>query len=594
MKRRMRQLHAEIRAEIERWRVPGIGYAVVQNGEVVIAGGAGVRCTGGADAVDEHTLFAIGSVTKSFTGAAVAMLVDAGALSWSDAVVDRLPEFRLYDPYVTPELTVRDLLTHRSGLARGDLMWYKSGYDSAEVLRRVRHLAPSWSLRSAFGYQNIMYVAAGELVGKLSGTPWERFVKERIFDPLGMRETRVDFSELDPGGNVAVPHAEIGDAMTLIGHHAFTNSRPAGSIYSSPSDILKWLRFQLGDGTYQGRRILSSSSLQETQTPQTVIARIAPWTYLFPGAQSLSYGMGWFVWGYRGRTILSHGGNIDGMAALACVVPQEQLGFVALSNLDGSLLPDALLYRVLDEVFGKTSHAWFNEFHTVQQTLKAQLEYAERERSRARLTGKKPSLALSAYAGEYEDAFYGHASIRYGEGALTISCIGFRGTLEHRHLDTFAFVPDDPILQKYKPLVRFSIDEFAEITHISLSVLGAPQLRFERKPQTPATVTLSPEQLAVFEGCFVSPQLPITIRVEMLNGELKANVPGDLAGQPDAPSMVAALQPLGGGRFALASTRTTAAFEFDGERVARLRIEAPHAMPLEFIKASEAPTAGVP
>jgi CubicO group peptidase (beta-lactamase class C family) len=590
----VRHLDAEIRAEIERWKVPGLGYAVSLKGDVALQGGAGVRGIDCDETVDEHTIFAIGSVTKSMTAAAVAMLVDDGTLSWSDRVVDRLPEFRLYDPYATPELTIRDLLTHRSGLARGDLMWYKSGYDSAEVLQRVRHLPPSWSLRSAFGYQNIMYLAAGELIEKLTGTPWERFVKERIFDPLGMNESRVDAAELDVRGNVASPHAEIDDSVTLIRHHAFMNSRPAGSVYSSPYDMLKWLRFQLGDGTYEGRRILSSSSMRETHTPQTVIARIAPWTYLFSEATSLSYGMGWFLWNYRGRTIVSHGGNIDGMAALACVVPEEQLAFVALSNLDGSLLPNALLHRILDETFGKTSHDWLNEFYSVEQTLKAQLRYAERERSNTQLTGTKPSLPISAYAGAYEDAFYGRASIAQADGDLKIECIGFRGTLQHRHLDTFTFVPDDPILSKYKPLVLFTLDEFAEITHMTLSVLGAPQMRFERKPHPPAAIELTREDLPRYEGCFVSPQLPVSVRVEILDGALKANVPGDLAGQPDVPSIVAALQPLGEGRFALASSRTTAAFQFNGETPARLRIEAPHTMPLEFIKASETPTAGIP
>lgn len=590
----MRHLDAEIQAAAERWQVPGIGYAVSRNGEVVLEGGAGVRAIGRGETVDEHTIFAIGSVTKSFTAAAVSMLVDEGTLSWNDRVVDRLPEFRLYDPYATPELTVRDLLTHRSGLARGDLMWYKSGYDSAEVLQRVRHLQPSWSLRSAFGYQNIMYVAAGELIGKVTGTPWERFVKERIFDPLGMNETRVDVAEVDLRGNVASPHVEIDDTLTLIGHHSFTNSRPAGSIYSSPSDVMKWLRFQLGDGIHEGRRILSSSALRETHAPQTVIARIAPWTYLFPEAHSLSYGLGWFVWNYRGRTIVSHGGNIDGMAALACVVPQEQLAFVALSNLDGSLLPNAMLYRILDEAFGETPHVWLSEFHSVQQTLKAQLAYAQRLRSHSRLAGTKPPLPLSAYAGTYEDAFYGRATIAHKDGDLNVDCIGFRGKLEHRHLDTFTFVPDDPILRKYKPLVLFALDEFAEVTDMTLSILGAPQMRFRRKFEPPAAADLSRDRLAAFEGRFVSLQLPIAIRVEMLNGQLKINLPGELAEQPDTPSIFAALRPMGNGHFALGSTRTTASFEFEAEGVVRLRIAPHHAMPLDFIKASETPAADVP
>lgn len=580
----MRHLKAEIEAAIRQWMVPGLAYAVIAGDEVVLAGGAGVRSAGTADAIDEHTIFAIGSVTKSFTGAAVAMLVDHGLLSWNDRVVDRLPKFRLYDPYVTRELTVRDLLTHRSGLARGDMLWYKSRYGSAEVLRRVRHLAPSWSLRSAFGYQNIMYLAAGELVREITGTPWERFVKERIFDPLGMSSSRADINDVDDRSNLAAPHAKLDGSVTSIDHHSDTNYRPAGSIYSSVADMAQWLRFQLGDGTHGKHRILSSASLQETQTPQMTIALAAPWNYMFPETDYLSYGLGWFVWNYRGRKAISHGGNIDGMSAQACVVPSERIGLVVLSNLDSTMLPNALLHRILDEILGKTAHVWLNEFYSVQETQAAQLEHTERELKSSRLFGTKPSRSPSAYAGVYEDAFYGRASIEQSGGDLHIDCIGFRGTLEHWHVDTFTFVPENPILRKFKPLVRFTVDDFGEVTRMTLRLIDGLELSFARASQPVQQVALSKQELAQFEGSFASTALPLTITVELLGEALKANLPGALAGEPDAARVAAALQPIGDDRFVLAPGPIIAGFARDDGAVTRLRIEAPHAMPLEFIK----------
>ncbi len=348
--------------------------------------------------------------------------------------------------------------------------------------------------------------------------------------------------------------------------------------------MTQWLRLQLGNGTHDGRRILSSVSLRETQTPQTTIAQTAPWRYMFPGAEYLAYGLGWFVSGHHGRKIVSHGGNIDGMSAQACVVPEEQLGIVLLSNSDSTLLPNALLYRLLDEVFGEKAHSWLNEFYGVQQTLKAQTDYAEQALGESRLAGTKPSRPPSAYAGSYEDAFYGSATIEESDGELRIDCIGFRGTLEHWHLDNFTFVPENPILRKHKPMLRFSIDDFGEVSRVTMNLTGGVQLPFERKAQPAQPVKLSADELLAFEGSFESAALPITIDVEVLGDELKAGVPGEIAGQPDIATVTTTLRPIGDDRFTLATSPVIAVFDRTGGIVTRVRIKAPHAMPLEFEK----------
>jgi CubicO group peptidase (beta-lactamase class C family) len=248
---------------LKEWEVPGVAIAIVKGDQVVLAKGYGVRKLGEAAPVDERTLFAIGSSSKAFTAAAVAMLVDEGKVKWDDPVTKYLPGFQMYDPYITRELTVRDLLTHRSGLQRGDFLWYGTGLDRDEILRHARLLKPTWSLRSTFGYQNIMFLAAGQLVAKVSGKSWDEFIQQRIFAPLAMNSSSTSINALKTAADVATPHAKVDAKVQVIPWRNIDNIAPAGSINSNVVDMAQWVRLQLNQGTLQTQKLFSPAVAKE-------------------------------------------------------------------------------------------------------------------------------------------------------------------------------------------------------------------------------------------------------------------------------------------------------------------------------------------
>src|SRR5262249_52053109 len=308
------------------WEVPGLALAVVKNDAVVLAKGYGVRKLGETTPVNEKTLFAIGSSSKAFTAASLAMLVDDGKIKWDDPATKYLPGFQLYDPYATHELTVRDLLAHRCGLDRGDLMWYGSGYGRQEVLRRIRYLKPSSSFRSKFGYQNIMFLAAGQILPTVAGKTWDEFVKDRIFKPLGMTASNTSTEALSGQDNVATPHDKVEEKIEPIPWRNIDNIGPAGSINSNVVDMAQWVRLQLGEGVYNKQRLLSSGSVSEMHMPQTIIRLEGTQAKLNPETHFMAYGLGWMLQDYRGKKLVQHGGNIDGMSALVAMIPEEKLG----------------------------------------------------------------------------------------------------------------------------------------------------------------------------------------------------------------------------------------------------------------------------
>lgn len=243
------------------WEVPGLAIAIVKDDRVLLAKGYGVRKLGDPAPVNEHTLFAIGSASKAFTAASIAMLVDEGKLKWDDPVTNYLPGFQLFDPYATRELTVRDLLCHRSGLERADLLWYGSAFGREEILRRIRYLKPSWSFRSRFGYQNIMFLAAGQIIPAITGKSWDDFVKERLFAPLGMSSSNTSVRDLARSDNSATPHAKIEGKVEPIAWRNIDNVAPAGSINSSAADMAQWIRLNLNWGKFNDKQLISSGAI---------------------------------------------------------------------------------------------------------------------------------------------------------------------------------------------------------------------------------------------------------------------------------------------------------------------------------------------
>lgn len=468
------------------WEVPGLAIAIVKDDRVVFAKGYGVRELGGTAAVNEQTLFAIGSSSKAFTAATVAMLVDEGKIKWDDPVTKYLPSFQLFDPYSTRELTVRDLLTHRSGLERGDLIWYASPYDRNEVLRRVRFLKPSWSVRSRFGYQNIMFLAAGQIMPAVTGKEWDDVVRERIFVPLGMNSSTTSIRKFAGIDNVASPHSKIDDKLQKVAWRNIDNIGPAGSINSNVIDMAQWIRMNLGGGMYEKKKVLSAAAVKEMQTPQTIIRIEGQNERLYPEAHFLNYGLGWFLSDFRGRKLVEHGGAIDGMRSAVGMIPEEKLGVVVLTNRHGSVLPHVLMYRIFDDYLGVPKRDWSAEILKKFKALEDQAKAAEKKIEDERVKGTSPSLALEKYAGTYQNEMYGEAKFAFKDGKLT-SEFGpnFAGDLQHWHYNTFRVVWRDPM--EGKGFVNFKLNTKGQPDTVTIEGLGD----FTRVPDKPAPGAVS-------------------------------------------------------------------------------------------------------
>jgi CubicO group peptidase (beta-lactamase class C family) len=425
--------------------VPGVAVAVVKDGKVVHMKGYGVREMGKPAPVDEHTLFGIASNTKAFTTAAIAMLVDEGKLSWDDPVVKHLPSFAMYDPYVTREITVRDLVTHRAGLGlgAGDLMWWPpTTFTRDEILERVRHVKPSSSLRSRYAYNNILYLVAGEVIEEVTGKSWDEFVRERIFQPLGMNETNTSVDDFTPGGNVAIPHSAASGKLVPVFFTKSNNTAPAAAINSSVHDVAKWMIVQLDRGKLsddkrlwserQANEMWSAQTIQRIGEPHPAVAALKP--------NFAAYGLGWGLADYRGHKIVSHTGGLLGMVSKTTLVPDMNLGIVVLTNQEMGYAFQAITYHILDAYLGAPKTDWVAAYAEVRKKSLADAAEAEKKAAAERATGSKPSLPLGRYAGTYRDAWYGDVAVAEENGKLVMRFSrtpALVGDLEHWQYDTF-------------------------------------------------------------------------------------------------------------------------------------------------------------
>ena len=397
------------------WSVPGLGIAIVRNDSLVFAKGYGVLEIGKPARVTEHTRFAIGSTTKAMTSAALAMLVDEGKLRWDDRLIDIVPDFRLYDPYVTRELTVRDLLTHRSGLGPTDLLWAfpENQYTPQELIRRLRYVQPTSSFRSKWDYQNVMYAIGGYVIERVSGMPWATFIQNRILNPLGMTETIPLVSGVAGQPNVAAPHAEIHDTLKVVPIRSTDIVAPAGSVWSSVSDMSRWMRFMLDSGRVGDKRLISQATFSDLVAPQ-----IRAPMQLYPALNLtrpnfLGYGLGWFVEDYHGHTVWMHTGSIDGMSAIVGLMPDERVGVFVLENRDHAELRHALIYKVFDTYTGAPPRDWSADVKKLFAS-----EGGSGQGGPKHVTGTHASLPLENYAGSYTDSTYGSIDVSVANGVL--------------------------------------------------------------------------------------------------------------------------------------------------------------------------------
>lgn len=430
------ELDAYIEDSMANWQVPGVAIAIVQNGEIVHQRGFGVSTVGTNEAVDEHTVFRIASVSKSFTAAAIGILVDEGKLSWDDPVTNHLPSFQTHDPYLTQALTIRDLLSHRTGLDPADLMWYRSGITRQDLMDRVRHLEPLAGLRSTLVYNNIMYTVAGQIILEKTGKTWEQFVQDEFFKPLGMTRSRTSVDDLKSMSNVAKSHIKYKGDIISLPTRSTNITAPAGGIHSSAMDIANWIKLQLAKGEFDGKRILSEKVVEEMHAPQLLITRDQPkLEHWFPETPFLSYCLGWMTFPYHGRQVLNHGGEHGGWRAEVVLIPADNVGLVILANSNKFLFPLAMSWKTTDMILGAVDRDWSTEH---LEATKMMEEAIAANSGLKRIENTSPSVALEKYAGTYENQLYGVIDVSFDKGALYFDKGLLTGNvLEHWHYDTF-------------------------------------------------------------------------------------------------------------------------------------------------------------
>jgi CubicO group peptidase (beta-lactamase class C family) len=512
------------------WNVPGLSLAVIRDGQVVLSEGYGFRDVEKKLPVTPETRFAIGSSTKAFTTAALGILVDEGKIEWDKPVRTWLPAFRLHDAYATEHMTPRDLVSHRSGLPRHDLMWYGTAATRAELVSRLGDLEPNAELRTRWQYQNLMYMTAGHLVEQVSGKSWEDFVRERIFTPLGMTASDLSIRDLETVENRALAYRkkpeEDGGDLEKIPYRNIDAIGPAGSINSNVLDMAKWVRLHLGDGTWEGKPLLTPTTFAELHKPAMLMdVSGSPSASLLqdPDLPIMTYALGWFVQPYRGHLVVHHGGNIDGFSAFVTMLPKQKHGLVILTNLDGTSATMVLANHLFDRLLGLPEKSWSGDFLAKRAELRAAAREAEKSTAAARKTGTKPDHPLDGYAGVYTHPSYGDLRIeKQGEKqgnrlALTYNAALVQVPLEHWHYETWNITEGAGEGTK----VQFLTDVQGDVNRVSVPLEpSVADIVFTRK----ASEVTDLEAFRRFTGEYELAGMVATVAIE--GGRLLLTVPG--------------------------------------------------------------------
>jgi CubicO group peptidase (beta-lactamase class C family) len=433
---------AAVDADVERamreFHVPGAAVGIIVDGHVVFAKGYGVRRVGSPEPVDADTLFDVGSITKSFTAMGVAAMVDDGKLEFDKPVIQYLPAFRLYDPVATQLITPRDLLGHRSGLPRHDFIRQSTWLTREQFIDRLRYLEPNHTFREVFQYNNLMYVVAGYLAGHANGTSWEELVSQRIFTPLGMTHSNTSAREIQQTSDFASPHDVVGDKPVVIPFYDYQRFGigPNGAVNSSVDDMLKYLAFHMGDGTANGKKVLSPAQFWQIHDPITVVP-CGPACRAESSDNSRSYAMGWFVGSAGGHRLLYHGGNINGFSAQMSLVPDMHTAIVVLNNVD-SALPYVIANDFIDRELGLPA---VDRVELIKKEIAADRrrdEDALKAFEAARLPKAPASLPLAAYAGDWFHPAFGTVHVAVDGEALAVRFDALTLHLTHYNYDTFA------------------------------------------------------------------------------------------------------------------------------------------------------------
>lgn len=431
----MQEFEPVVLKAIEDYQVPGVVIGIVSDGKLIYSKGFGWRNVEKKLPVTTDTIFSIGSCSKAFTSFLAGTLVDEGLMSWDQRIVDIYPEFRLKDPHATLTLTMRDLLTHRSGMPTHDLMWYNSSaLTRVDVMHRLRYLDPSCEIRERYQYNNLMYLAAGFSMEYLMARSWEELIDDRVLKPLDMTHTSFKVADMQNEGDFAVPYIEKNDKYTRMSFRDISLIGPAGGINSNVPDLAKWVQVQLSGGLPGQKPLISPSSLQEMHAPQTVI----------PGAPEsnesliLASALGWNVISYRGHYYVSHDGGLDGFTSVIGFLPRDDIGIIVLSNKNLTTLPRYISNQVMDRLLDLPFLDWIGDGVIALEKTRRGLKESMEKEDLTRKKGTQPSHPLKDYVGSYHNYGYGTLAIIEKEGHLSLLINELECSLEHWHYDVFA------------------------------------------------------------------------------------------------------------------------------------------------------------
>jgi len=457
---------------MQTWNVPGLALVIVKDDQILLSKGYGVREIDKPEEVDEHTLFSIGSNTKAFTATAVGLLVKEGKLAWDDPVTKYIPSFQLFDPHATQLMTIRDLLCHRGGLGTwaGDMLQL-SNYSIEEIVYRLRYIPPAYSFRAGYGYCNLMFITAGQVISAVSGMSWDDFIRQRIFEPLGMQDSVTSPVYFGERTNIATPHEDVKGKLQTVNYRKDNHFGAAGSICSSISDIALWVRLHLNSGTLDGNCFVDEAIINEMQTPHTIMKLTPVERKLFPSRRFSAYGLGWFLNETDGRFVVRHTGGVDGMLSNVVMLPEEKIGIAVLSNKLPNAAYVAIPHFLTEKLLELQEHDWIQAYVDIEKENKDKAAEAETKKDEAHVKNTHPSLALEKYAGEYESDILGKATLSVVGGVLHVQLQAHKslsGILEHWHYDTFECHWDDPVLGE--SLMPFITDGQGNVTEFRVKI----------------------------------------------------------------------------------------------------------------------------
>ncbi|MFN8757129.1 MAG: serine hydrolase [Burkholderiales bacterium] len=485
-----------VEEQLKRWNTPGAAITVVKDGKVILKRGYGLRNVEKKLPMTALTVQPIASVTKSFTVASLATLVRDGKLAWDRPTREFMPDFRLSDDYLTANVTPRDMLSHRTGLPRHDWSWFNSSASREDLYKRLRHFEASAQLRTTFQYNNFMFMTAGYMGGKLAGSDWETLVRKGIFEPLGMRSSNFAISDLLKAQDHGTGYKWDKDEKPVaLSYTPLDAMGPTGSINSNVEDMSRYLLMYLGNGMFEGKRVINAADIVEMTNPQMVMSDARLW----PEIAATQYGMGFFLTHYRGERLVHHGGNMPGASSLLSFMPQRGVGVFTTVNMSSSPLPSILSYAVYDRLLGMKPIDWSGRNWDRKEKTKASEEAAKKQNLTPRKANTKPAHPLDEYVADYENKGYGVMSVTRDAATneLRLTYNGFTGALKHYHFEMFE-VPNDKINELGGNRFTFVTNDSGEVSAIRGAIEPAVKpIEFARLPDKRFT---DPKFLGMFAG----------------------------------------------------------------------------------------------